>query len=111
MEHRDHAWARTGIATLQRILLDDYIDSDTPAKKRMICEEVPRSESEVPQEALRLLLHKLELWENDERRNMSEFAMMRVTPPPFLTPTGEAEKPNEAATTKPKRRGKAPSKK
>jgi len=83
-EFRDHAYDRTIIATLQRVMLDRYIQSDTPPKESIVCEEVPRGESEIPQDALMRIFTKLQLWENDERQKMNEFRMVRVAMPPFL---------------------------
>ena len=72
-----HAYRRTIIATLQRVMLDRFIQSDSSTKnmEQMICEEVPRSESVVPQQALIDFFNELQLEENEERQLLGSFQM------------------------------------
>jgi hypothetical protein len=103
-EYKDHAYERSAVATIQRILLDRFLQSDTPPKETMVCEEVPRFESEIPQYVLLRILTKLQLWENVERQKMNEFRMVRVSDLPFPdqdTPAPEPKK-NEQQAPAPK---------
>lgn len=78
-DYRDHAYERSIVATLQRILLDRFIRSDSDAKEQIVCEDMPRGESLVPQEHLVKALNRLQSWENHVRQKMNT-----VSPPPFV---------------------------
>ena len=76
-EFRGHAVRRKILHYLQRVLLDNTIDSDTPAKEQIICEELPRSESIITQREITFMLDDLQVMENRERMAMNEFAHVR----------------------------------
>jgi hypothetical protein len=112
-DYRDHAYKRTIVQQLQRLMLDNYIASDSPPKETLICEELPRHESEVPQEALMSVFNDLQLWENDQRTKMSAYKWRKDDEPlPFMRgdpakpPSAEAKK-NGIPKSKPKRSKKA----
>jgi hypothetical protein len=46
-----HAYRRTILSDIQKYVLENFIDSDTPRKKDLVCEEVFFANSNVPQEA------------------------------------------------------------
>ena len=113
--YKDHAYERTIVQQLQRVMLDRYISSDSPPKEGLICEEVFRSESDIPQDALLKVFEKLQLWENDQRAKMNSFKWTQEgSPLPFLEkdpakppPSAEAKKsngPNAKATKRKKAR-------
>jgi hypothetical protein len=110
-EYRDHAYKRTIVQQMQRILLDRYIASDSPPKETLLCEEVFRSESEVPQGALMEVFEDLQRWENDQRTKMNAFKWRREDGPlPFLKDKDATQPPSAEAkkngTAKPKRKRK-----
>lgn len=115
-EYRDHAYERTIVSWLQRVMLDRVISSDSPPKEGIVCDEVFRSESDITQEALMKVYDKLGLWENDQRTRMNAFKWMHEAAPlPFLNkedltkPTAEAKKKNESAKKSPRKRKKGSS--
>lgn len=71
--YKDYAQERTVVAGLQRYLLDKFIESDSQQKEGMVCEEVFVSESAVTQETFLRVFEKLQLWENNQRQQMSKF--------------------------------------
>ena len=100
----NHAYDHSIIEYLQRSLLK-AIDSDTPATERIICEDVPRSRSEVPQERLVRMLNRLQLEENNERVAMAAIDAARNGIPPFFTqPETKTDEQPEAAPAKPARK-------
>lgn len=109
-EYRVIAQRRTVVAQLQRILLDRYIESDTPPKEKLVCEEVFVNESEVTQNVLMDIFDDLQTWENDLRRQMNEFKWRKSdTKLPFLKggekpPSAEAKKNGTEKKPKGKRK-------
>lgn len=111
MSSRDYintAKERTGVAWLQRLVLDRVMASDSPPKEVVVCEEVFLQDSELALEDWQNILEKLGLWENDARTQMAEYKWGKEKPSlPFLKKDGAqaAEKKNvEAKPKKPKRR-------
>jgi hypothetical protein len=52
-------------------------DASAKPKEDIICEEVERSKSVVPQHVLDRVFHRLGLWENDQRMQVAQFAHVR----------------------------------
>lgn len=112
-DYINSAKERTGVAWLQRLVLDRVIQSDSPPKEVVVCEEVFVQDSELTQEDWQGILEKLGLWENDARTRMSAYKFMKEQPSlPFLkkeAATAAPEKKNvEAKSKKPKRRKAEP---
>lgn len=103
-DYNDAAYERTCVMTMQRIVLDRFLESDSPAKEVALCEEVFVHESEVPQAAWQRFFEKLGIWENDTKTRMSEYKWTKDKPTlPFLTKQETAEKKNVEAKSKKKR--------
>lgn len=109
-DYINSAKERTGVAWLQRLVLDRVIQSDSPPKEVVVCEEVFVQDSELTQDDWQNILEKLGLWENDARTRMSAYKFMKEQPSlPFLKKETAAEKKNvEAKPKKPKRRKAEP---
>lgn len=107
-DYNDAAYERSCVAIVQRLVLDRFLQSDSPAKEVGICEEVFMQDSEIPQRAWQNFLEKLGLWETDARTRMSAYKFMKDKPSlPFLEKkeAGAAtEKKNVEAKPKKKRR-------
>jgi hypothetical protein len=104
-EYREHAYARTILKELERYLFDRFISVDTPAKGRLVCEEVFYADREVTQEALRLMLVRLRRMGEQAALQMSEFETRRRQQPD--EPPKE-EVPNESKGTERRKRKSAP---
>lgn len=100
-DYKEHAYERTIVQQMQRILLDRYVVSDSPPKETLVCEEVFRSESEIPQDALMKVFEKLQLWENDARTKMNAFKWRKEDGPlPFLKDKDPTKPPPSAEAKK-----------
>lgn len=84
MSYHDHAYERSVIAWLQRLMLERVIAAETPPKEAVVCEEVFHAEREVPQEVLLRVLGKLGQWENHERTQMNNYRWVKEELPPFI---------------------------
>jgi hypothetical protein len=71
------AHRRAAMMELQRVLMDTYIPGDSPAKKEVICDEVPFSDKEVTAEALIEVYELLERLQQEEKFEMSKFEFRR----------------------------------
>jgi hypothetical protein len=102
-----HARRRRGIDWLKEQLYR-CIHSDTPAKETIVVEELPRNDSEMPQEDLKELFNVLAIWENDERQNMARFPRtFNGGLPAALTNhpgTNQSDEQSEATPTPPPKR-------
>lgn len=92
--YEDHAYERSVVTWLQRVLLDRTVASDTVPRETIICEEVFFNQREVPQEVLHRVLAKLSQWETHERTEMSKYRWTRDKEqvPPFLQQSAQEEK-------------------
>lgn len=108
-EERDrHAQKRSGIVALQRFMLDNLLVSDANEEPKMqvICEEVERSKSIVPQDVLAEIFHDLAVWENEKRMKVGEYATVHQKPSDVL-PFLKDDKTNESQKEpKPKQRAR-----
>lgn len=84
MSYHDHAYERSVVAWLQRLMLDRVIQSESPPKEAIVCEEVFHAEREVPQEVLLRVFNKLGMWEGHERTQMNNYRWVKEEPPPFM---------------------------
>lgn len=91
------ARSRSVVDYLKRCLLKT-LDADIPASEVVICEELPRNESEVPQEDLTAMMSILERWENNERQKMNRFSHVRNDLPPFLADPADPADPEATKT-------------
>jgi hypothetical protein len=107
--YNHHAYHRATTARLQQFLLDNYVASDTPPSGEIICDEVFRSDSVVPQEELMSYMEMLQRIEAFHRGKMNEYKFVRQGKPeddfPFLDDEkAPDEKPAPRATAASKRR-------
>lgn len=108
--YKDHAHRRTIVEYMQRNLLNQFIESDTPPKETLVCEEVFKNESEVTQDALKFIYQQLQVWESHERDEMNKFSWKKDGDGnglPFIGTTEKAQT-NEPKEAKPKRTRKKP---
>jgi len=110
-DYIDAAKERTGVAWLQRMVLDRVMVSDSPAKEVVSCEEVFVHDSDLSQVDWQNILEKLGLWENDARTRMSQYKWIKDQPAlPFLEKkvAAEEKKKDEKPKKAPKRRKAEP---
>ena len=77
-DYKKFAYRRSSVANIQRYMLDCVLESDKKAAEEVICEEVPRAESVVPQEEHMFVFELLQKLENDFRHQMNQFKMVRT---------------------------------
>ena len=100
-EYNRHAYRRTIIENVQQMIMNRFMVSDSGPKETMLCEEVPRSISEVPQDALHSYLNELSIEESDERQILAHFRTIDMR-----TVQEKTETPNEPEAKKPGRKPK-----
>jgi hypothetical protein len=70
----------------QRLLADRLIDSDLPAKERVLCEEVPFKDREVPQHVIQSLSEELQQQSHELQLEMNKFTFTKKVPHAKLLP-------------------------
>lgn len=89
-EFKKYASKHAVVVALQRLLMSNHIRTETNAAtyQPIICEELPRSESEVSEDWVHEVFEEISLYENDLRAKMIKASKTPEDLPPFLRPEG-----------------------
>src|SRR5260221_12899516 len=80
-DYTRHAYARAILEELVRYLRERFLETELPARERLVCEEVFFSDREIPQDAFLDMVERLQRIEQGERDQMQQYEMRRRPPP------------------------------
>ena len=114
-DFKKFASKRAVVIALQRLLMDNHIRTETNAAtyRPIICEELPRSESEISEDFAHELFEELSIYENDLRVKMIKASKNPEDLPPWSRPEGVqktdgTDKPKKKKKRKPESDGAPP---